>query len=124
MSGFGPFVPFGAPIGGASGTTQTVVRADGPNFSYVTRTIVRPARGGPARGRGPEEEVIADLFSTMLRNIVRDHYNRPEGSNRDEDYPMEGNVPPLPHGEEPRLNPRDAAVPQAGDAVPVPDIQT
>jgi len=61
----------------------------------------------------------------MLRNIVGDSYNRPEGANRD-DHPTEGTDPQHPrhHGQEPRLNPRDADAPQAGDAMPVPDIQT
>lgn len=123
-AGFGPFMPFGASIGGAPGATETVVRAEGPNFRYITRTVFHSPHGG---AHAHEDELIADLFSTMLRNIVGDNYSRPGGANREGDHPMEGGDPQhaQPHGQGPRLNPRDADAPQAGDAMPpVPDIQT
>lgn len=88
----------------------------------------------------PEEEVIADLFSTMLRNIVGDQYaarSRPPGnqgvqrSQEGGDNHREGHT-----GEEgedyhshhlafggARLNPRNADSSQAGE-VQVPDIHT
>lgn len=85
-----------------------------------------------------EEEVIADLFSTMLRNIVGNQYranNRPlanpgssdRGSLHPDAHPADGEddhpMPPHLGPTGARLNPRNADSSQAGDTQ-VPDIHS
>jgi hypothetical protein len=109
----------------------TILRAEGPGFSYVTaRTTFNTTSGG---GSGGDGEVIADLFSTMLRNIVGDQLDparaRTAGTQGGAEQgqgngQQRGDEVPPPYGYGARLNPRNADAPQAGEA-PVPlDIQT
>jgi hypothetical protein len=135
------FPPFGLfPAMGARSRSPgdtTILRADGPGYSYVTaRTTFNTSRGG---GSGGDGEVIADLFSTMVRNIVGDQLGparaRTAGAQggaeqgrgngqQGGDEPLPMPAPPPPYGFGARLNPRNADAPQAGEA-PVPlDIQT
>ena len=139
--------PFGLPSRTPGGTT--VFRAEGPNYSFVTaRTTIHPTVTARGSG-GPEEEVIANLFSTMLRNIVGDQYsararNRTASAqgadgHRDGGDPMEGVEEHREHAHThsnppfgsigvglggARLNPRTPDGSQSGEALHVPDIHT
>lgn len=116
----------------------TIIRTEGPGFSYVTaRTTYNTTR--PPRTPGvADDEVIADLFSTMLRNIVGDQYAARNRHAANQEGHQEGNTGESgedrsgqPHfhpfasgfgGE--RLNPRNADSSQAGEPPQVSDINT
>ncbi|KAA8895374.1 hypothetical protein FN846DRAFT_341734 [Sphaerosporella brunnea] len=129
---FPPFAmlpPMGARSRSPGGTT--VIRAEGPGFSYVTtRTTFNASRGGSGTSSA-DGEVIADLFTTMLRNIMGDGWERaagaPGGAEQGQGDAREGgdgqpHSPPPSYGSGARLNPRNADAPQAGDVPNPQDI--
>jgi E3 ubiquitin-protein ligase RNF115/126 len=128
------FPPFAPSPGGT-----TIFRAEGPGFSYVSTRTISPPRG-VRTPIAPEDEMIADLFSTMIRNIVGDQHmqtrNReggPDGASAGGQAGASGSPQPAGRpqvnpfsmfGGGPRLNPRDADSPQAGEAPQVLDVAT
>jgi hypothetical protein len=119
-----PFSHFGATPGIFPGHSRppggtTIIRAEGPGFRYVTHTTTYNT--SPRNRDGSEDEIIAELFSTMLRNIVGDQYN--DGPRARTRAPQDGGdgQPHFHASFGARLNPRNADAPQAGE-VPVPNI--
>lgn len=156
----------GASVRRLSPGGATIIRAEGPGFGYVTTSTYSARISGPGGVSRPvtmdNDEIVANLFATMFRNIMGDQNysaasaneggnntnnnsnntnsnsgnteergeegNR-EGANRGEGARTGGSGPtPFPSilnlGFGPRLNPRDADSPQAGEPPHVPDLQT
>lgn len=90
------------------------------------RTLGSPRGSDRSPADGAEAEVIADMFSTVLRNIVGNQYhanNRPLANPGDPDPDADSMLPNLFGPAGGRLNPRNADSSQAGDTQ-VPDIHT
>lgn len=129
--------------------THRVFRHSGPGFHFEQRTFVAGPMGrrqhqgstnhadsaDPSFVDGPfgDEQIAAQVFTTMLRNIVGNGMprNRPDlfqgegdSESREGGNGLRGGIPLMFHGLGPgaRLNPRDAGSPQAGEAPHVPGI--
>ena len=129
LGALGPITQTGGLARTPEGTT--IIRSEGPGYSYVSARTTINTSDGPRNPGNPgvaDDEVIADLFSTMLRNIVGEQFAPRPRNPASGEHSEGGAGGPVPHlhlaASFGGLGPRNANSSQAGEAPQVPDINS